>query len=254
VDSFKIDGTDLNHAPLCYNPAHHHARPEESFEQWPGLFREIRETAMAIRPDFRIELCPCGITPTYQLGTAFEQSVTSDPSDTQVTNRVKFLKAWFGPSAPVLEEYVGLLGQKEPSGKPYEFRAELFPRAIGTGAVVSTFSPVLNETHQQWTATYNKVRLAEGEYLNLYDVGWDNPESHVIRKEQKLYYGFFTRVPGGEFSGKITLRGLSAGRYRVTDYVQQQVISEVSGPEAVLSASFRDSLLLLADPMPAPGM
>ena len=120
--------------------------------------------------------------------------------------------------------------------------------------MVSTFSPVLNETHRQWTATYNRVRLAEGEYLNLYDVGWDNPESHVIRKEQKLYYGFFTRVPGGEFSGKITLRGLSAGRYRVTDYVQQQVIGEVSGPEAVLSTSFRDSLLLLADPMPASGM
>ncbi|HVN81592.1 MAG TPA: glycoside hydrolase family 36 protein [Terriglobia bacterium] len=253
VDSFKIDGTDLNHAPLCYNPAHHHARPEESFEQWADLFREIRETAMAIRRDFRIELCPCGITPTYQLGTAFEQPVTSDPSDTQVTNRVKFLKAWFGPSAPVLEEYVGLLGQKEPNGKPYEFRAELFPRAIGTGAVVSTFSPVLNESHAQWTATYNKYRLAEGEYLNLYDIGWDNPEGHVIRKEQKLYYGFFTRVPGEEFNGKITLHGLSPGHYRVTDYMQNRTIGEVAGPDPVISSSFRDSLLLMADPVAGPG-
>lgn len=253
VDSFKLDGGDLNHAPLCYNPAHHHARPEESFQQWPGMFRQIRETAMAIRPDFRIELCPCGITPSYMLGTAFEQPVTSDPSDTQVTQRVKFLKAWFGPRAPVLEEYVGLFGQKEPNGTPYGFRAELYPRAIGTGAVVSTFSPVLNKSHAEWTAIYNQRRLAEGEYLNLYDVGWDNPEGHVIRKGQSFYYAFFTRLPGGAFNGKIPLRGLSSARFRVVDYVRNQVIGEVAGPEANISVGFRDSLLLVAEPASAPG-
>ena len=53
VDAFKLDGTDLNHAPLCYNPAHHHARPEESFEQWPALFQEISTTARSVRKDFR---------------------------------------------------------------------------------------------------------------------------------------------------------------------------------------------------------
>jgi alpha-galactosidase len=254
VDSFKLDGTDLNHAPLCYNPAHHHTRPQESFEQWPELFRRIRATAMAIRPDFRIELCPCGITPTFQLGTAFEQPVTSDPFDTQVTQRVKFLKAWFGPRAPVLEEYVGLLGQKEPDGKPYTFRAELYPRALGTGSVISTFSPVLNNTHAQWTAIYNQRQLAGGEYLNLYDIGWDNPEGHVVRKGQALYYGFFTRLPGGEFNGKVTLRGLPSGRFRVTDYVQNRVVGEVTAADATLAVSFRDSLLLFAEPVSASRM
>ena len=252
VDSFKIDGVDLNHAPLCYNPAHHHARPEESFEQWPGLFREIRETARSIRPDFRIELCPCGITPTYQLGTAFEQPVTSDPFDYQVTQRVKFLKAWFGPTAPVLEEYVGLLGQKEPNGKPYTFRVELYPRAIGTGAVVSTFSPVLDKSHAAWTALYNRQGLASGEYLNLYDVGWDNPEGHVIRKGGRLYYAFYARVPGEEFSGKITLRGLGSERYRVTDYAHHLEFGVVAGPDPSLSVSFHDSLLLMAEPLAPP--
>ena len=253
VDSFKIDGTDLNHAPLCYNPAHHHARPEESFQQWPELFRQIRETARAIRPDFRIELCPCGITPTYQLGTAFDQPVTSDPSDTQVTQRVKFLKAWFGPQAPVLEEYVGLFGQKEPNGKPYGFRAELYPRAIGTGAVISTFTPALNKSHADWTAIYNQRQLAEGEYLNLYDIGWDNPEGHVIQKGPKLYYAFFTRLPGEEFNGKITLRGISFGRCRVLDYVHNRDFGEVAGPEVDIPVSFRDSLLLLVEPVSPPG-
>jgi alpha-galactosidase len=253
VDSFKIDGVDLNHAPLCYNPAHHHARPEESFEEWPGLFREIRETARSIRPDFRIELCPCGITPTYQLGTAFEQPVTSDPFDYQVTLRVKFLKAWFGPAAPVLEEYVGLLGQKEPNGKPYTFRVELYPRAIGTGAVISTFSPVLDKSHAGWTELYNQLGLASGEYLNLYDVGWENPEGHVIRKDGRLYYAFYARVPGEEISGKITLRGLGSERYRVTDYADHRDFGVVAGPDPSLSVGFHDSLLLMVEPLAPPG-
>ena len=180
--------------------------------------------------------------------------MTSDPTDTQVTHRVKFLKAWFGPRAPVLEEYVGLFGQKEPNGKPYGFRVELFPRAIGTGAVVSTFTPELNNLHSQWTSIYNQRRLSEGDYLNLYDVGWDNPEGHVIRKEQKLYYGFFTRVPGEDFSGNIVLHGLSSGRYRVTDYVKNQVIGEVAGPEAKIGTTFHDSLLLVADQIQTSGM
>lgn len=253
VDSFKLDGVDLNHAPLCYNPAHHHAHAEESFAEWPALFREIGETARAIRPDFRIELCPCGITPTYQLATAFEQPVTSDPFDYQVTERVKFLKAWFGPTAPVLEEYVGLFGQKEPNGTPYTFRVELYPRALGTGAVISTFSPVLGQSHAEWTAIYNQQGLAYGEYLNRYDIGWDNPEGHVIRKGRRLYYAFFTRLPGGEFNGNISLRGLSRERYRVVDYVHHHDFGEVRGPNPTLTVGFHDSLLLRVEPLSPPG-
>jgi len=32
-DGLKIDGQHLNAAPPCYNPAHHHAYPEEAFEK-----------------------------------------------------------------------------------------------------------------------------------------------------------------------------------------------------------------------------
>jgi len=80
-------------------------------------------------------------------------------------------------------------------------------RPRDTARLISTFSPVLNNTHAQWTAIYNQRQLAEGEYLNLYDIGWDNPEGHVCGKGQALCYGFFTRVPG-ESS---TARSLCAG-------------------------------------------
>lgn len=52
----------------------------------------------------------------------------------------------------------------------------------------------------------------------------------------------------------VTLRGLSSGRFRVTDYVQNREVGEVTAAEATLSVSFRDSLLLLAEPVSASRM
>ena len=249
VDSFKLDGTYLNHAPLCYNSAHRHARPEESFEQWPDLLREIREESRRLRPGFRIELCPCGITPTFQLATTMGQPTDSDPRDSQVTYRTKFLKAMFGPRAPVLQEYAG---SPEPPSSKYP-RIELFPRALGTGQVPSTITRTLTDTHARWIALYNRHRPAEGEYLNLYDIRWESVEGHVIRKGTKLYHGFFTQQPDSDYSGTVQLRGLEQRRYRITDYVTDRVLADVAGPTVDLPASFHDALLLLAEPLPGEG-
>lgn len=249
VDSFKLDGTSLNHAPLCFNRKHGHARPGESFAQWPALFREIRETARALRPEFRIEFCPCGITPTVQMADSFEQPTDSDPFDYQVTARVKFLKALLGPRSPVLQEYVGLFENQQPYEKEHPFRVDLYARAVGTGQVPSTFSTVLAKTHAKWSEIYNRHRPAEGEYLNFYDIRWETPEGHVIRKGSNFYYGFFTQEPAAHFSGDIQLRGLEAKKYRVTDYETGRVVGEMAGPTAELRVSFEDSLLLAAEPI-----
>ena len=246
VDSFKVDGTDLNHAPLCFNPAHHHQRPEESFEQWVDLLRDIRAEARRLRPGFRVELCPCGITPTFQLVMAMDQPTDADPHDEQVTPRTKFLKAMFGAHSPVLQEYVGLPGARATRGK----RIELYPRALGSGQVISTFARTLNESHARWTAIYNRHRPSEGEYLNLYDIRWEPVEGHVIRKGQKFYYGFFTVKPGAPYSGAVELRGLEKQRrYRITDYANDREMGTVTGPRASLKTNFEDALLLVAAPV-----
>jgi len=57
-------------------------------------------------------------------------------------------------------------------------------------------------------------------------------------------------VPAGKFNGEVTLRGLSSQRFRVVDYLRSRVFGEVTGPEANLAVSFRDSLLLLVEPVP----
>jgi alpha-galactosidase len=72
---------------------------------------------------------------------------------------------------------------------------------------------------------------------------------HAIRKSEKVYYGFFSRTPGDDYSGEIALRGLDlARRYRVTDYANNRVLGTVSGSAGTLAVKFHDALLLVAEP------
>ena len=59
-DGLKLDGQHMNAVPPCYNPAHKHARPEESVEALPKFFKMIYDTARSIKPDALVEFCPCG--------------------------------------------------------------------------------------------------------------------------------------------------------------------------------------------------
>jgi len=92
VDAFKLDGVDLNHArsALIRRTT---TRGRRLLRAVAGPVPGISDTARATRKDFRMEFCPCGITPTFQTISIFEQPTDSDPFDYQVTARVKFLKA-----------------------------------------------------------------------------------------------------------------------------------------------------------------
>ena len=97
-----------------------------------------------------------------------------------------------------------------------------------------------------WTDLYAQKKLSQGEYLGgLYDIGFDRPEAHAIRKGDKLYYAFFAP----RYSGAVELRGLTAGgRYRVRDYVEGKDLGVVTGPAPRLNVAFRRNLLLEAAP------
>jgi len=70
------------------------------------------------------------------------------------------------------------------------------------------------------------------------------PETHVIRKNQKMYYAFFA----GQWAGNLELRGLDDRAYHVVDYVNGKDYGTVRGPVARLSADFSKHLLLEAVP------
>jgi alpha-galactosidase len=109
----------------------------------------------------------------------------------------------------------------------------------------SELTPQRKEIFDTWLHIYKDKMLSRGEYLgDLYDIGFDLPEAHAIRKDQEIYYAFFAR----HWKGPIELRGLQNRNYRIVDYVNNKDLGSVHGPQATLSATFDEHLLLEARP------
>jgi alpha-galactosidase len=247
----KIDGQHLNNVAPCFNPAHHHARPEESVEGLQTFFRAIYQTATAIDPDAVIELCPCGTAYSAFNFPSMNQAPASDPeSSWQVRHKGKTLKALMGPSAAYAGDHVELSDHHDD-----------FASTVGVGAIVSTkftwpvdpkpkdsflLTPEKEREWGRWIALYKEKMLPLGTYRGeLYDIGFDRPEAHAIEKDGRLYYAFFA----DRWSGPVTLRGLRTVSYRIRDYFNERDLGHVSGAaQARLPVTFERFLLLEAIP------
>ncbi|NQV14415.1 alpha-galactosidase [bacterium] len=259
-DGLKIDGQHLNGAPPCYNPAHHHERPEESVEQMPNFFQDIYNTARSLKPDAVVEICPCGASYAFHSMPYFNQPVSSDPLNSwQIRLKGKTLKALMGRNAPYYGDHVELSDNMSD-----------FASTVGVGGVVGTKftwppeEPVYDRKNQaqksdialtpereaewvKWLTIYNEKMLPKGDYRGeLYDIGYDYPEAHAIQKDERMYYAFYNPA----FDGKLQLRGLKTDqKYQVTDYVKNIDFGIISGGAAEISANFDHSLLLEAIPV-----
>jgi alpha-galactosidase len=249
-DGLKLDGQHMNGAPACYNPAHHHARPEESVEAMPDFFREIYETAQSVKPGALVEFCPCGTAYSFFTMPYFNMSVASDPTSSfQVRSKAKTLKALMGDSLPFFGDHVEL----SDGGND-------FASTLGVGGVVGTqfvlpslvskrsksdLTAAREAIFAKWLGIYRDKMLSRGQYLgDLYDIGFDVPETHVIRRDQTMYYAFFAK----HWKGPVELRGLEDRKYTVYDYVNGKSFGIMSGNKARLPVEFNDHLLLEVKP------
>ncbi|MCO2667327.1 alpha-galactosidase, partial [Pseudomonas aeruginosa] len=127
-DGVKIDGQHLNGVAPCYNPAHRHARPEDSVEHLADFYRVFHDAAHAIKPDAVVEVCPCGTAYAFHNMRYIDQAPASDPlSSWQVRHKGKTLKALMGASSAYAGDHVEL----SDGGRD-------FASAVGVGAVIST--------------------------------------------------------------------------------------------------------------------
>lgn len=220
-------------------------------EKLQDFFAAIYRTAMQINPEAVIELCPCGTSYSFFNFRSFNQAPASDPeSSWQVRHKGKTLKALMGPSAAFAGDHVEL-----------SEGGDDFASTVGIGGIVSTkftwprdpkpkdsflLTPEKEKVWHKWIALYNERELPRGRYRGeLYDIGFDKPETHVVEKSGRLYYAFYARA----FSGPVTLRGLAAGRYRVRDYFNDRNLGNVAGMRNRLQLTFEHFLLLEAIPV-----
>ncbi len=250
-DGLKIDGQHLNAVAPCYNPAHKHVRPEESVEKLQNFFQAVYQTAIRIKSQAIVELCPCGTSYSFFNFRSFNQAPASDPeSSWQVRHKGKTLKALMGPGAAFSGDHVEL----STGGSD-------FASTVGIGGIVSTkftwpedpkpkdsflLTPEREVLWRKWIGIYNELELPLGAFRGeLYDIGFDKPETHAIEKAGRMYYACYAR----DFKGVVALRGLKSRRYRVRDYFNARDLGEVSGAHATLQVAFDDFLVMEAVPV-----
>jgi alpha-galactosidase len=247
----KIDGQHLNGVAPCFNPSHHHAYPEESVEKLPDFLKAIYRAAMDINPNTVIEVCPCGTSYSAFNFPAMNQAPASDPENSwQVRHKGKTLKGLMGPNAAFAGDHVELSD-----------RGDDFASTVGIGAIISTkftwpmdpkpkdsflLTPEREKLWRRWIALYNQNMLPLGTYRgDLYDIGFDKPEGHVVEKGNRLYYAFY----GSDFQGDVPLKGLTAGRYRVRDYFNDRALGEVTPSHNHISLAFEHFAVIEAVPV-----
>jgi alpha-galactosidase len=167
----------------------------------------------------------------------------SDPVNVQqMRQRIKLEKAIRGPSFCVGDCYQVPMDEWQGSSVPQSFES-----AMGTGAQLTTFYADLSDEQRlewrRWFRLYRELGLANGEYLNLYDIAFDKPEIHTVRKGEVMFYGIFADY--WPVSRPIELRGLGRqAEYEVEDYARGRSLGRISGREPYVKAGFKDQLLL----------
>jgi alpha-galactosidase len=203
-----------------------------------------------VKPGALVEFCPFGTAFSFFTMPHFNMSVASDPSSSfQVRSKAKTLKALMGDSIPFFGDHVELSDG-----------ANDFASTLGVGGVLGTqfvlpslvtkhgksdLTPAREKDFDKWLRIYREKMLSKGQYLGqLYDIGFDVPETHVIRKDQTMYYAFFAK----QWEGPIELRGLEDRKYSVVDYVSGKSLGTVSGHHAHLPVKFTGHLLVEVTP------
>jgi alpha-galactosidase len=249
-EGLKLDGQHLNGVAPCHNPAHGHARPEESVEKLQDFWAALYDEATSINADAVVEICPCGTAQAFYNMPFMNQPVASDPlTSWQVRHKGKSIKALMGPSAAFAGDHVEL----SDGGND-------FASTVGIGAIVSTkftWPRASSEAEllltrekeaewRRWISIHNEKQLPRGRYRgDLYDIGFDKPEAHVIAKGERLYYAFYAE----RWDGAVELRGLENRQYAVSDYWNGTAIGSVSPSANRLPVSFQKFLLLEATPL-----
>jgi alpha-galactosidase len=248
-DGVYVDTVGLSAVPPCFNPAHHHRSPLDSFQAMPLIYKLIRDELRKMKPDPYYEVCICSMPHSPYYMPYYDIANASDPVNVfQMRRRIKVEKAIRGPRFCVGDCYQVPIDQWKGSSVP-----ESFESAMGTGAQMTTFYSHLSATQlakwRHWFRLYNELQLSSAEFLNLYDIAFDKPEAYVVRKGKQMFYGFFADY--WPVSRPIPLRGLDPKTtYELVDYANDRPLGKVIGGTATLKIGFKDSLLVVATPAP----
>jgi len=244
ADGFKVDGMYV--CPPCYNPLHHHKNPNESSEDFHKVFKAFYDAAKIANKETSIMACPCGSVCDYLSLPYITQTIASDPGTFKTVRRkAKIYRALKGSNTPYSSDYIdhNLGDEKFPLG---------FVNAVGVGAVPQAFygrTPSVDrlKLYRKWSKIYSSEKLYKAEYLDLYDMEFDKPETYSFKKNKNnkeiLYYSFYAYDIG--WNGEVEFRGLDKNKeYIVFDYVNNKNYGVLAGNLPKMEISFDNYLFV----------
>jgi len=249
-DGFKMDGQHMNAIPPDYNKEL--KNPEQQVRDLPKFFQMIYDEVTAVKKDAVIENCPCGTCMSFYNMTSTNQTVSSDPeSSWQIRTKGKVYKALI-PKTAYYGDHVELSDNQNDFASSFGIGAVLgskftWPADNPTAEGSYLLTPEKEKSFKKWIGLYEQKRLSQADYLgNLYDIGFDKPETHVIKKLDTLFYAFYDK----HWKGTIELRGLDkTKKYVITDYENNKELETIDGRNPVIDAEFKDHLLIEVYPI-----
>ncbi|MBN9351550.1 MAG: alpha-galactosidase [Chitinophagaceae bacterium] len=249
-DGLKLDGQNQNMCYPDYAGGHNISNPNQSYQLLPVYFKDIFTTARNIDPKAAIEFCPCGEVINFYIMPYMNQFVASDPeSSWQVRTRALVYHAlmphtaFYGDHVELInDDFASQIGVGGVPGTKF-----VWPE-IGTAKEKSLLlTPEKEKLYKKWIGLYNTMELSKGTYRgDLYDIGYNYPETHCIEKDGVVYYAVYN----DNFNGKIQLKGLDPSKqYSVTDYFHNVSLGKVKGSNPSLNVSFRGFLMIAAKPV-----
>jgi alpha-galactosidase len=242
-DGLKMDGQHMN----AVAPDYSLDNPEDAPEELPAFFQMIYDETRMIKPHAVVENCPCGTCMSFYNMASMNQAVASDPlSSWQIRLKGKTYKAII-PNIAYYGDHVELSDNKDDFASSFGIGAVLgtkftWPKDNADSREKLLLTPENEKIWKKWFSLYNEKMLSTGEYLGgVYDIGYDRPETHLIRKNGILYYAFYA----DKWDGKIRLKGLDKDKtYHVRDYFNDVDLGIISGNNPSLQVAFSNFLLI----------
>jgi alpha-galactosidase len=246
-DGLKLDGQHMNCCLPDYNRASKLEYPEQSVELMPAYFRHIYKKVLDYKPSGVVQFCPCGCAINYFMIPFMNQAVSSDPTSSwQIRHKAKTYRA-------ITNKLAYYADHVELSDNGNDFATQ-----IGIGGVIGSkftypkdnpnvrrsyiLTPEKEKFYKKWVNIYNDKMISTGTYLNLYDIAYDKPETHVLSKNGKMYYAFYANEWNGE---PIELRGLEKRKYTVCEYTSDDKKTyEIDGENPVIKPVFNRDYLI----------
>lgn len=245
LDYVYHDWANIIEVPPCYNPLHKHESPLSPYWYLSNQYKLMYEEAQLIKPGGAIELCECGRPhdpykmPYYNITNASDAT-----SKEQVRQRLKVEKALNGSKTYFNPGYI----LPEKLSEDWNYDPCEIDECVAMGGYFETYyteiSPEKKKEWIKWLKIYREEQIYKGEYLNLYDIEFDNPDVHVTKKD-----GIFYFFAPGPFNGELELRGLGEGEFEVKDLYTKELISNVYGPVTKINLKREGNIYLKVEPV-----